>query len=397
MDELSFYEDLLNLEGFKITSIDKKPTKIIFEGEYHKSVSKCPNCGEPTGVIHQRQLRKYQDLNISGKEVWLLVKIPQFFCPTCHRYFYDHPNWVVSGKLYTQRQSKWVFEMCEKQPFSQVGILCNMHTRTVQNLYYEIAEKKVKTAERYKNVRKLGIDEISRRKGKAGYCCVLTDLERGTQIDILSDRKKETLVAHFKSLGVDFCNQIIAIACDIWKGYINAAKECFPNCYVVIDRFHVVKSLNEVLDSKRKFLRKSKAKEACFKHLKWSLFKRNDKCTDKEKKALKLAFEQSPELEKIYELREQFNTSFDVAKSQKELEISLNDWGEKAKNIEYKPLNKFLKTLNNWKTEISNFGIENLSNAITEGLNNGIRYMQRISCGITNFQNLRVRVLVASV
>ena len=60
-----------------------------------------------------------------------------------------------------------------------------MNVKTVERLYYERAEQIIELPERYAQVRQLGIDELSLRKGKGEYCCVLTDLERGRQLDIL--------------------------------------------------------------------------------------------------------------------------------------------------------------------------------------------------------------------
>jgi transposase len=396
MKELEFYENVLGLPELKLTSIEKSPTRFIFYCEYTKKKSDCPNCSMPTEQINQRQEHKYLDLKISGREVWLYVKVPQFFCSKCNRYFLVSPDWVEKGKSYTKRQAKWIFEMCEKQSFVQTAALANMSPKTVERLFYCEANQIVNIPERYANVRKLGIDEIAHRKGKGDYVCVLTDLERGIQLDVLPNRKKATLSAHFQSLGLEFCEQIEVVSCDIWKTYINVAKECFPNCEIVIDRFHVVKALNEVLDTLRKYLRRENKEEDCFKKLKWKLFKRQEKCDEKDRIVLQEAFGKSQQLEEIYRLRNTFNDMFDIAANQKILKRWLLDWQQHAEKLNYEPLNKFIKMLKKWKEEISAFANEKVSNAATEGLNNFLRYFKRISFGLPNFENMRLRILVAS-
>ena len=396
MNELKFYEELLGLSDLKIRSIEKSPSKYIFHCRYTKEPSKCLSCLEPTGKINQTEQRKFRDLKISEREVWLYVQVPQFYCPSCNRYFFVNPDWAMPGKSYTKRQSKWIFEMCEKQAFSQVAILENMCVKTVERLFYAMAHQVINLAERYAKVRKLGIDEIAHRKGKKDYACVLTDLERGIQLDVLPNRKKETLVTHFQSLGKEFCEQIEVVSCDIWKTYINVAKECFPNCEVVIDRFHVVKALNDVLDTLRKKLRREHQDEDCFKHLKWILFKRSEKCDKEDLALLQNAFAKSWELEEIYQLRKTFNAMFDIAPDSKALSKSIHSWIQQAKIIDYKPLNKFITTLKNWKAPIAAFANEHITNAATEGLNNFLRYFKRISFGLPNFDNMRLRILVAS-
>ena len=396
MNELDFYEKLLNLSDLKLERIERFAQKIIFHCKYAKSISSCVKCSKETREINQWEVRKYRDLKISENEVWLYVKVPQFHCMNCNRYYFEIPPWAEKGKSYTKRQAKWIFEMAKKQSFTEVGALVNMSHKTVENLYYRMAEQVIDLPKRYAQVRKMGIDEVSHEKGKKGYVCVLTDLERGIQLDILPNRKKETLKAHFQQLGEDFCNQIEAVSCDIWKTYINTARECFPNAEIVIDRFHVVKALNEVLDTYRKSLRRRYKDEDCFKHLKWRLFKRYEKCDETDKLILNEAFEKSWFLEELYELRKSFNAMFDIAPNQNILKKSLHSWIQHAKKLDYEPLNKFIRTLENWKKPITAFANQRISNAVTEGLNNFLRYFKRICFGIPNFQHMRLRVLASS-
>lgn len=396
MTQEKFYEDLLGFSDLKITSIEKTTQKLILHCEVKTKVSTCPNCLEPTGIINQYDTRKVQDLKISTRQVWLHIRVSQFVCPTCKRYFFDNPTWIAPGKSYTKRQVKWIFDLCKRQAFTHVGALVNLSWKTVERLFYEMAEQLINLPQRYAQVRKLGIDEISHRKGKKDYACVLTDLERGIELDVLPDRKKETLVTHFQSLGVDFCNQIEVVCCDIWKTYINVAKECFPNAEIVIDRFHVVKAINDVLDFLRKSLRREFKNEDCFKSIKWKLFKRPEKCNEDDFALLQNAFDKSWLLEEIYQLRNTFNSIFDIAKSSQQLERYLDEWIEFAVKLDYKHLNSFIKTLKRWKPQIAAFASERLTNAVTEGLNNYLRYFKRISFGLPNFQHMRLRILIAA-
>ena len=397
MTEFSIYESILGFPDLEITFIDRSVVGVLHIHCTLKSdIEHCPSCGERTGIIHQYKTRKVQDLKISDHEVWLHIRVAQFHCPSCGRYFYPTPDWLLKGKSYTKRQSKWIFTLCEQQPFSRVSCLVNLSPKTVERIYYTYANSVLDLASRYAQVRYLGIDELSHKKGKNNYVCVLVDLERGTHLDILPNRNKDTLIAHFKSLGSDFCNQIEVVCCDMWRPYSTVAKECFVNAQVVIDRFHIVKELNTVLDRIRKKLRKDYKDETAFKAIKWQLFKRPENTSNQEKEALQKAFEKSWLLEEVYQLRNTFNAIFDHSKTKEVLEEELNQWISFSKKLDCKYLNSFIKTLSNWKNQIAQYASHKITNAVTEGLNNTIRYIKRISYGLPNFNNMRIRVLVRS-
>lgn len=393
MSAEQFYENLLSLPNLRVISFDISSNRITFDCSYNEDSSECPSCKEKTALINQYEFRKVQDLRISGKEVWLHIRLPQFVCIPCNRYFTAQPDWLIKGKSYTKRQAKWIFCLCEQQPFKQVACLVNLNVGTVENLYYSIAKNSMNLAQRYAKVRKLGIDEISHKKGKKAYLCVLTDLESGSQLDILPNRKKETLIAHFQALGADFCGQIEVVSCDMWSAYIHLAKELFPNAKVVIDRFHLVKSMNEVLDKIRSKLRKNEPANEAFKFIKWDLFKRPEKLSCTDRLELNKAFVAAPILEEVYELRNTFNAMFDICTTDQALETHLNQWLIFAKKLACKPLDKFIKTVERWKFEIITFASQRITNAVTESLNNKIRCIKRMAFGMPKFENLKVRIL----
>ena len=396
MSELNFYEKLVNLPDLEITAVAESATKIILHGRFKKTTARCPVCLQSSGKINQRTEVKYRDLKVFNREVWIQLTIPPFTCVTCQRYFLAHPDWVMPGKSYTRRQAKWVFEMCEKQAFTQVGALENMGAKTVENLFYAVAEKVVNLPQRYAQVQQLGIDEVAHRKGKGGSVCVLTDLERGIQLDVLPDRRKETIIAHFQSMGAKFCQQIQVVACDMWGPYQQVIATCFPQAQPVIDRFHVVKLLNQVLDTERKKLRKAEPTETSFKHLKWLLFKQTNHCRTDEKTQIAQALSKAPFLGTLHQLREEFHQLFEVSTTKSALHAGLSEWLTKARLLACDSLHQFTKTLANWQDAIAAFADGRVTNAVTEGLNNYLRYMQRISFGLTNFNNMRMRILVAS-
>ena len=111
---------------------------------------------------------------------------------------------------------------------------------------------------------------------------------------------------------------------------------------------------------------------------------------------MQAAFEQAPELEELVGLRNHFHALFEIAPTAQWLQQQLTIWKQEAQALALPILDPFLKTLANWLPYVANFGENRLTNAATEGLNNIIRYVKRISFGLPNFQHMRLRVLLNS-
>lgn len=396
MEQHKIYEELLNLSSVEITNIEINSKAIDISCRVKQQDDKCPNCGLKSGIINQYYTRKIRDLNMGVRHVHLLVKIRQFYCFDCNRYFTETLDFADLNKDHTHRQSDFMFCLARKQSYTEVAAIVDVSPKTVERVVLASCQKQVNIAERYRQVKRLGIDEHSHRKGKKDYLCVLTDLDRGIIVDILPSRKKATLITHFKQLGADFCNQITDVACDLWDGFITTAKQCFPNVKIILDRFHVTKLLNNVLDDFRKELRKTDKENVNYKRLKWILYKQYHTLTDEQLDDLDLAFENSPILKKLYKTRERFHHILDNSSSVKEAILAIEQWIDKLDKDIVTLFEGFVKTLKANKEGIANYVEKHLSNAVTEGLNNLIRSVRRTAFGMTNLQNLKFRVLAIS-
>lgn len=396
MNANDIYSNLLNLSDVTVIDVLITDKAIEIKCETLKTSQLCPHCGQLCNKVNSKSVRRLRDLSIANREVHLLVKVREFYCSSCHKYHTENLDFAYPNKGYTARQSKYIFELCQKQSYQEIGAITNMHKKTVERLVLFQCEKNLDLSGRYARVKRLGIDEQSHRKGKKDYICILTNLDDGTIVDILPDRKKETLINHFQSLVDSFCQQITDISCDIWSPYIQVVRECFPNATLVLDRFHVTKLLNTPLDTLRKDLRKEFKDETVYKRLKWILFKQYQKLSDKELDDLHAAFEVNPLLKIYYFQREKFHHILDNQPTVEHAIIAIDKWVQDTQNNKITIFDGFIKTVQKYATYIANYVKDKLSNAVTEGLNNLIRSIRRISFGMPNFEHIRLRAMSIS-
>lgn len=234
---------------------------------------------------------------------------------------------------------------------------------------------------------------IAVKKGHKNYACVLVDLETGLVLDFLENRKKETIESYFKEKGSIICHQIELVSSDMWDAYSTLAGDLFPSAISVIDRYHFFVHLNKAVDASRKSLRKAFPAQEEFKGIRWILLKSPENLSKEEQEKLNKVFELAPELRCIYEFRKSLKYIFDLDISKEEAELKIAAWEKEAEKLATKPMESFIKTLNNWKDKVLNFFHQRITNATVEGINNAIRGIIRRSFGFHEFDNLKRRIL----
>jgi transposase len=98
-------------------------------------------------------------------------------------------------------------------------------------------------------VRIIGVDEWCWRRGQR-YGTILVDLEHHRVIDLLPDRRSETL-----KIWLEQHPELEIISRDRASSYADAARQGAPQARQVADRFHLIKNMREkfkeLLDRKR--------------------------------------------------------------------------------------------------------------------------------------------------
>ena len=332
---------------------------------------------------------------ISGKKVYLNLEERQFYCSDCSRYFYESFSFLDKSAHFTNRYRKHLYNQIVQSSINQVIAIEDICWKTANNLFVKEARKQIAISAKFKTVKYLGIDEFALKKGHKDFATVLVDLQRHCVLEILPYRQKAKLITFFKGKGEQWCSNIAVFCSDMWDGFINTAKETFLNAEIIVDRFHFFNQINTALDSQRKALRKSFKDEQSLKYSKWILLKNNQNLIHPEKQRLELALNFSQDLKNIYEAKENLRAIFEQKIEIKEAQKSIENWVEKVSNLNNRYLNRFLKTLNNWKEYVLNYFRTRLTTSIVEGINNKIKMIKRRAFGFNNFSNFRYRILAA--
>lgn len=228
---------------------------------------------------------------------------------------------------------------------------------------------------------------------------MIVDHTNGRILEILPDRDKASVAEYLRSRKeAGLLAKVEEVTCDMWDGYVNAAVEVFgPEVRVTVDRFHVMKNLQEQLTkARREIQRQLDTEEAkALKGTRWLWVKNWENLTAEEREQLLDLKERFPLLGRLADQRERLRELFEdrSINTSEAGKRRLEEWMAQARTLGLKGLDAFCRTLGNWLGMIANYFVSRSSNGRTEGYNHGLRSILWRAFGMTNFDNFRRRAL----
>jgi transposase len=396
-------EALLNIPGVRVMNSEVNEREISIQLEFASNYSICHKCGQPATEFHaQGETLRLRHLPIFNRPVYLYLHTKRYRCLACD----DHPtttqrgDWYDTGAHCTKAFADFLLLELVNSTTSDVERKHAVSYDVVRGLLERYVQASVDW-EQLKQLRVLGLDEISLRKGHRDFVTIVStrDAQDGPcLLAVLEGREKAPVVAFLKSIPAHLRATVEYVCTDLYEGFVNAVKEVLPQAQVVADRFHVAKLYRAAVDE----LRKQEMKElkqllepdeyALFKGVMWLLRRPSDELTSEELQLLELLFECAPLLGKAYGLRKKLDAIFETSQTKQAAVAALRAWIKAVKASGLACFDKFIGTLENWMDEITNYFISRLSSGWIEGFNNKIKVLKRRCYGITNIASLFRRI-----
>lgn len=207
-------------------------------------------------LVHDTVDRSWRHLNFWQYPTYLHARVPRVIGPDGKVRQVEVP-WARPGSGFTALFEALAITMCRHMPVRRVAAELHMDDMALWRLLERSVEAAREKAD-FSNVRRVGVDETSSRKGHR-YITKFVDLDRGKVLFACEGKAADTLKRFAEDLVLHGgkTRQIVTFSCDMSAAFLSGIAEHFPKADVVLDKFHLVKMLSEAVDETRRSESKS--------------------------------------------------------------------------------------------------------------------------------------------
>jgi transposase len=212
----------------------------------------CPECDQSGCKVHDTSERTWRHLDFFQHKTLLHARQPRIVCPE-HGVKTATVPWARPGSGFTLLMEAYIVLLIHNgMTPTQAGRLVDEHdTRIWRILQHYVA--KARQAADYSQVRSIGVDETSRRRGHK-YISVFMDLKEPRVLFATEGKDAATVMAFKTDLEAHGgrADRIEEACLDMSEAFKKGLNEAFPTAALTFDNFHLVQLLNKAVDDVRR-------------------------------------------------------------------------------------------------------------------------------------------------
>jgi transposase len=356
--------------------------------------ARCGVCGRRCpGYDRGSGRRRWRALDLGTVQAFVEAEAPRVCCPE-HGVVVVQVPWARHAAGHTYAFDDTIAWLAVQASRTAVQELMRVAWRTVAVIVARVSADAASKVDPFADLRRIGIDEISYKKGHR-YLTVVVDHDTRRLIWAAVGRDQATVHRFFDALGDERSARITHVSSDSasWIAQVVVAR-C-PAAVHCADPFHVVQWAQKALDDVRRSswnnargaIGKRRAGRASGPALgiaraRYALWKNPDTLTANQAAQLAWIAKTDPTLHRAYLLKEGLRHVFSVGgEAGKE---ALDRWLSWARRCRIPSFVKLARQIVNNRTEIEATLDHRLSNALIESTNTKIRLITRVAFGFKN-------------
>lgn len=396
MDDKALYQLILGIyspwrvEG---VAIDPPAGNVIISVGHDPDIRvACPRCGTLCTYHDHAPKRQWRHLDTCQYRTVVEAATPRADCPT-HGPLTIHVPWAEQGSRYTALFEAAVLIWLREASIKSVGQSFRLTWDSIDGIMQR-GVKRGLARRKLKPVTNLGIDEKAFQKHHR-YSTILLDKDTDTVIDVLEDRRKETLHDYLVREKALF-SQLKTISMDMWDPYIAAFLEFDPTLKdkISFDRYHVAahfsKGVDQVRADEHRELQEKKDDRLKYTRFDW-LFN-GLKIDNRSRSAFMRLARSALRTARAWAMKETAAGlwSFKYKQAAENAWMKLSRWMMMSR---LKPMIKLAKMIRNYLWGIINATVSGVTNAASESKNAVVQKIKARACGFRNRLRFRNAIL----
>jgi len=345
---------------------------------------RCPHCRRRcAGYDWGEGRRRWRALDLATTFCFLEAEAPRIECKQ-HGVVVAAVPWARHDSSFTRAFEDQVAWLAVNTSKTAVAQLMRIAWRTVGWICARVMAEAQSGRDLLAGLRRVGIDEISVRKGQR-YLTVVVNHDTGRLIWAAPGRDSDTVEEFLQLLGKDRCQQIELVSCDMAEWITRPVGKRCPNAAICYDPFHLIKLATDALDEIRREVwnearRQGQPQQARqLKGARFALWKNPDRLTERQQLKLAQIQQTNKRLYRAYLLAQQLREIYRVP--YEHATALLDGWLKWAWRSRLEPFRRLAKTITQQREGIEAAIEHGLSNARVEQINTQIRLITRRGFG----------------
>ena len=397
MNDIELYQNILGVTPpWNVTSVQlnlKAKTVTVYVEYGQGETPRCPICNSEAS-IYDHQTRRWRHLDTCQMTTIIECSVPRVTCGT-HKTKQLQVPWAESNSHFTMLFEALAIDWLKQTSISGVADLLNLSWDEAAGIQERAVTRGLARREE-KALTNIAIDETSFQK-RHEYVTVINDKDSGTVVDVLDDRKSETLEKWLKQRPKEHLSSIRTVSMDMWDPFIKAVMLTVPNAQDVIcfDRFHVAQHFCKAVDKVRTQEHRallSRTGESVLKGTKFKWLANSSRTDNRSRRDFMELTRLTLKTARAWALKEiaseLWNFSYRGAASKA--------WDCLLKRISrcrLEPVIKVGRMIKHYLWGILNAVIAHVSNAVAEARNGRIQWIKKMACGFRSRRRFRMAIL----
>lgn len=349
----------------------------------------CSGCGQVRPGYDRLPPRRFEFVPLWGIAVVFVYAMRRVDCPACGVKVERVP-WC-DGKNHLTTTYRWFLARWAKRlSWKEVArVFCASWEDVFRSVKYAVSWGLAHR--QFDGLRAIGVDEIQWQRGHH-YLTLVYQIDEGCKrlLWVARERTEESLRSFFTMLEEEVRAGIRFVASDMWQPYLNVIAEWIGHAVHVLDRFHIMKKMNEAIDQVRRDEARQLEEdgyEPVLKHSRWCLLKRRENLTENQTIKLAELLRYNLRSVRAHLLREDFQQFWEYT-SPHWAGRFLDQWCGRTMRGKLEPMKKVARSLRDHRGLILNWfrAKGTVSSGTVEGLNNKVKLTTRKSYGFRTFE-----------